>query len=117
MNHAAELRPSARKVADALRANGVLGPIREFVASTKAAADATTALDCAVEAIASCLVIILNDEPIVILIGSTFRFDTQRFTTMLGASLMRQATPDEVFATTFLELLATTNATPADLLN
>jgi prolyl-tRNA editing enzyme YbaK/EbsC (Cys-tRNA(Pro) deacylase) len=96
----AELHPSAQVVADRLIAAGVTGPFLEFDASTKSAADAAKALDCDVGAIASCLVFVLDDEPIVILKSGAFRVDLERFSALAGGHETRRATPDEVRAAT-----------------
>lgn len=90
------LHPSALRVAQALEARNVLGPVHQFAASTKTAADAAAALDCEVGAIASCLVFVHDAEPIVIIKSGAFRVDTARFLDVAGGSSLRQATPDEV---------------------
>lgn len=94
------LHPSARKVAEALRAKGARGPFREFAQSTKTSADAAAALGCEVGAIASCLVFELDDEPIVVIKSGAFRVDTKWFASSVGAVTMRRATPDEVRSAT-----------------
>jgi prolyl-tRNA editing enzyme YbaK/EbsC (Cys-tRNA(Pro) deacylase) len=81
-------------------AAGVTGPFLEFDASTKTAADAARALDCEVGAIASCLVFVLDDDPIVIIKSGAFRVDLERFTSLVGGATTRRATPDEVRAAT-----------------
>jgi prolyl-tRNA editing enzyme YbaK/EbsC (Cys-tRNA(Pro) deacylase) len=91
-----DLHPSARKVADALVARGVDGPFFEFEATTKSAADAARALECDVAAIASCLVFVLDEDPIVIIKSGASRVDTVRFLALAGGEVVRQATPDEV---------------------
>jgi prolyl-tRNA editing enzyme YbaK/EbsC (Cys-tRNA(Pro) deacylase) len=91
-----ELHPSARRVADTLKAAGVEGPYLEFEVSTKTAVDAAVALSCDVGAIASCLVFVMDDEPVVILKSGAFRVDTERFASLVGASSVRRASPDEV---------------------
>jgi prolyl-tRNA editing enzyme YbaK/EbsC (Cys-tRNA(Pro) deacylase) len=96
----ADLHPSAQVVADRLVAAGVTGPFLEFDASTKTAADAARALDCDVGAIASCLVFVLDNEPIVILKSGAFRVDLALFSSAVGGSETRRATPDEVRAAT-----------------
>lgn len=96
----AHLHPSAQVVADTLIAAGVTGPFLEFDASTKTAADAAQALDCDVGAIASCLVFVLDDEPIVILKSGAFRVDLALFSSLAGGREARRATPDEVRAAT-----------------
>jgi prolyl-tRNA editing enzyme YbaK/EbsC (Cys-tRNA(Pro) deacylase) len=100
VNASEHLHPSARVVADTLLAEGVAGPFLEFDASTKTAADAARALNCDVGAIASCLVFVLDDEPIVILKSGAFRVDLERFSSLAGGRETRRATPDEVRAAT-----------------
>lgn len=90
------LHPSARRVADALMARGASGPFREFAASTKTAVDAAATLDCEVGAIASCLVFVVDDEPVVVIKSGAFRVDTHALCTFAGGTSTRQATPDEV---------------------
>ncbi len=91
-----ELHPSARRVADTLKSAGVKGPFLEFEESTKTAADAAAALNCEVGAIASCLVFVLDNEPVVILKSGAFRVDTDLFVSLVGGSNLRRASPDEV---------------------
>jgi prolyl-tRNA editing enzyme YbaK/EbsC (Cys-tRNA(Pro) deacylase) len=91
-----ELHPSARRVADNLRAAGVNGPFLEFDESTKTAADAALALACDVGAIASCLVFVMDGEPVVILKSGAFRVDTDLFASLVGGTNVRRASPDEV---------------------
>jgi prolyl-tRNA editing enzyme YbaK/EbsC (Cys-tRNA(Pro) deacylase) len=95
-----DLHPSARRVAEALSARGIAGPFKEFQASTKTAADAARALGCEVGAIASCLVFVLDGEPVVIIKSGASRVDTTRFAELAFGNTMRQATPDEVRAAT-----------------
>jgi prolyl-tRNA editing enzyme YbaK/EbsC (Cys-tRNA(Pro) deacylase) len=95
-----DLHPSARRVADALTARGVGGPFIEFAASTKTAADAARALECDVGAIASCLVFVLDENPVVIVKSGASRVDIRRFAELAGGDAVRQATPDEVRAAT-----------------
>jgi len=95
-----QLHPSAQRVASALLERGVRGPIRQFAASTKTSADAAKALECEVGAIASCLVFMLDDEPVVVVKSGVHRVDTQKLATIAGGGHVRQATPDEVRAAT-----------------
>jgi prolyl-tRNA editing enzyme YbaK/EbsC (Cys-tRNA(Pro) deacylase) len=90
------VHPRARRVVEELRSRGVAGPFREFAASTKTAADAAAALECEVGAIASCLVFVLDGEPVVVIKSGALRVDTGKFASLVGAKNMRQATPDEV---------------------
>jgi prolyl-tRNA editing enzyme YbaK/EbsC (Cys-tRNA(Pro) deacylase) len=95
-----ELHPSARRVAEALHTRGVEGPFLEFDATTKTAADAARALECDVGAIASCLVFVLDDEPVVIIKSGAFRVDLELFATLAHGTEVRRASPDEVRAAT-----------------
>jgi prolyl-tRNA editing enzyme YbaK/EbsC (Cys-tRNA(Pro) deacylase) len=53
-----------------------------------------------VGAIASCLVFMIDDEPVVVIKSGAFRVDTNRFAHLVGGASMRQATPEEVRAAT-----------------
>lgn len=100
MSELEEFHPSARRVAEALVARGVKGPFLEFDATTKTAADAARALECDVGAIASCLVFVLDDEPIVIIKSGGSRVDLKVFAELAHGKVVRQATPEEVRAAT-----------------
>lgn len=95
-----ELHPSARRVAEALVARGIEGPFLEFDTTTKTAADAARALECDVGAIASCLVFVLDDEPVVIIKSGGSRVDLNLFAELVHGKEVRQATPEEVRAAT-----------------
>ncbi|MBW4077225.1 MAG: YbaK/EbsC family protein [Acidobacteria bacterium] len=95
-----ELHPSAQRVANALRERGVRGPVHQFAVSTKTSADAAAALDCEIGAIASCLVFMLGDEPLVVVKSGANRVDTTVLARVAGGERTRQATPDEVRAAT-----------------
>lgn len=90
------LHPSAARVARILSEKGVQGPFREFGTSTKTSADAAQALGCELGAIASCLVFLLDGEPIVILKSGAFRVDTEAFARLVGGTSLRRASADEV---------------------
>jgi prolyl-tRNA editing enzyme YbaK/EbsC (Cys-tRNA(Pro) deacylase) len=83
-----------------LSEKGVKGPFREFSASTKTSGDAAQALGCELGAIASCLVFLLDDEPVVILKSGAFRVDTEAFARMTGGTSLRRANADEVRSAT-----------------
>jgi prolyl-tRNA editing enzyme YbaK/EbsC (Cys-tRNA(Pro) deacylase) len=95
-----DLHPSARRAAEALQERGVVGPFIEFDASTKSAADAARAIECDVGAIASCLVFVLDELPVVIIKSGAFRVDTELFAELAHGDLVRRATPEEVRAAT-----------------
>ena len=90
------MHPSAQRVVEELRSRGVAGPFREFAATTKTAADAAASLECEIGAIASCLVFVVDDEPVVVIKSGALRVDTVRFASLVGATTVRKATPDEV---------------------
>lgn len=94
------LHPSAQRVADALWAVGVRGTVRQFEQSTKTSVDAATALGCDVGAIASCLVFVADDAPIVVVTSGAHRVDTTFLAQEIGASTIRMASADEVRAAT-----------------
>lgn len=100
MSELEELHPSARRVAEALVARGVKGPFLEFDATTKTAADAARVLECDVGAIASCLVFVMDDEPVVIIKSGGSRVDLKEFADLAHGKVVRQATPEEVRAAT-----------------
>ena len=88
--------PSALHVADELRRRGVVGPFVEFESSTKTALDAAAALACDVGAIASSLVFVLDENPIVIIKSGAFRVDLEEFARLAGGGAVRRASADEV---------------------
>lgn len=90
------LHPSAQRVANALQSRGVKGPFREFSVPTKSAADAASALGCEVGAIASTLVFIVDDDPVVVIKSGAFRVDLEKLREKAGGAKVRQASPDEV---------------------
>lgn len=90
------LHPSAARVARALSERGVEGPVRQFSESTKTSAEAAAALGCELGAIASCLVFVLDDEPVVILKSGAFRVDTVQFAELVGGVALRRASAEEV---------------------
>jgi prolyl-tRNA editing enzyme YbaK/EbsC (Cys-tRNA(Pro) deacylase) len=91
-----DLHPSAQRVVDELKSRGVEGPFREFDVPTKTAADAAAALGCNVGAIASTLVFIVDDEPVVVIKSGAFRVDLETLAVGAGGAHVRQAKPDEV---------------------
>jgi prolyl-tRNA editing enzyme YbaK/EbsC (Cys-tRNA(Pro) deacylase) len=90
------LHPSAARVARALSERGIQGPVRQFHQSTKTSAEAAAALNCELGAIASCLVFVLDDEPVVILKSGAFRVDTAQFAQLVGGTSLRRANAEEV---------------------
>ena len=94
------LHPSAQRVVAVLESVGVIGPFREFAAPTKTASDAAAALGCDVGAIASTLVFMIDEQPVVVLKSGGSRIDIDRFCRLMNANEVRQASPNEVKAAT-----------------
>lgn len=92
--------PSALRVVSELRSRGVEGPFVEFEASTKTADDAATALGCDVGAIASSLVFMLDETPVVVMKSGAFRVDVDQFAIAAGGSHVRRASAEEVRSAT-----------------
>jgi prolyl-tRNA editing enzyme YbaK/EbsC (Cys-tRNA(Pro) deacylase) len=91
-----DLHPTAQRVVNDLKSRGVEGPFREFSVPTKTAADAAAALGCEVGAIASTLVFLVDDEPVVVIKSGAFRVDLEKLGEAAGGTRVRQATPEEV---------------------
>src|SRR4051794_39761042 len=97
---------NVERVQAALAAAGAAGTPVELAASARTAADAATALGCAVGAIASSLVFALVREPgaeptaLLILTSGAHRVDVDRVTALLGAHSVTRATPELVRAAT-----------------
>jgi prolyl-tRNA editing enzyme YbaK/EbsC (Cys-tRNA(Pro) deacylase) len=91
-----ELHPSAQRIVKDLKSRGVEGPFREFSLPTKTAADAAAALGCDVGAIASTLVFLVDNDPVVVIKSGAFRVDLEKLGDEAGGTTVRQAKPDEV---------------------
>lgn len=83
-----------------LEALGCAGRIRELPGSTRTAADAASAIGCEVGAIASSLIFMADDEPLLVMTSGAHRVDTALIARHLGVREVRRATPDEVRAAT-----------------
>ena len=94
------LHPSAQRVADALAAAGVPGRVREFTVPTRTSAEAAAALGCELGAIAMCLVLMADDEPIVVIKGGAHRIDLEHLAGAIDVARVRQADAKEVRAVT-----------------
>lgn len=79
---------------------GVEVAVAEFPEGTRTAADAAAAVGCDIDAIVKSLVFIAEDRPVLLLVSGGNRVDEARLATMLGASVVRKATADEVRAAT-----------------
>lgn len=86
----------SKEVARALVSAGVDADIREMPGSTRTAADAAAALGCEVGAIASSLVFLSDEEPVLVLVSGRHRVDTERLAERLSWPPLKQATPSQV---------------------
>ena len=83
------------RVLEALRAKGIEPDVRRLEDSTRTAKDAAAALGCDVGAIASSLVFVAGDQPLLVMTSGAHRVDEQRVSELVGAPL-RRATAEEV---------------------
>ncbi len=74
--------------------------VRQLRASTRTAAEAAVALGCEPGAIASSLVFMADDGPVLIMTSGAHRVDLELVGTATGLTGLRRATPDEVRAAT-----------------
>ena len=70
--------------------------MRELSDSARTAKEAAAGLGCEVGAIASSLLFVVDDEPLLIMTSGAHRVDEALIMSLLGASSFRRATPDEV---------------------
>jgi len=91
---------NSQVVADALTrlAPGVV--VRELSSSTRTALEAAASLGCEVGAIASSLVFMADDQPVLIMTSGAHRVDLELVASAHGLPPLRRATPDEVRAAT-----------------
>ncbi|MFB6360572.1 MAG: YbaK/EbsC family protein [Halobacteriales archaeon] len=69
--------------------------VHEFPEGTKTAADAADAIGCSVSQIASSLVFIADEDPVIVVTSGANRVDESRLAAKLGAASVRMAEPDE----------------------
>ena len=94
------MHPSAENVADALRALGVPGEVRELPEPAPTAATAAAQLGCEVGAIANSLIFDADGDPLLILTSGAHRVDTARIAEQHNFASVRRADPDFVRAAT-----------------
>jgi Cys-tRNA(Pro) deacylase len=83
------MKPSVRRVADALLAAGIEPEIVELAESTRTAQEAASAIGTSVPRIVKSLVFLADDEPIVALVSGSNRADTSLLASALGKSIGR----------------------------
>src|ERR1700728_220846 len=94
------MHPSAAGVADALRALGVAGEVRELPEPAPTAAAAAAHLGCEVGAIANSLVFSADGEPLLIMTSGAHRVNTARAAALGGAAAVTRADAGSVRAWT-----------------
>lgn len=96
MTDSGHLPERSRIVVRALETAGITPDVRELAASTRTAADAADALGCEVGAIASSLVFLADDEPLLVMTSGRHRVDTDLLARSIGAGRIDRAEPDQV---------------------
>jgi prolyl-tRNA editing enzyme YbaK/EbsC (Cys-tRNA(Pro) deacylase) len=94
------LHPSAAAVVVALDEIAPGAEVRQLDTSTRSAAEAATALGCEVGAIASSLVFMADDGPVLIMTSGAHRVDLDLVAAEAGLTGLRKATAVEVRAAT-----------------
>jgi prolyl-tRNA editing enzyme YbaK/EbsC (Cys-tRNA(Pro) deacylase) len=87
---------SEEKVVAAALERGLDVEIRTFPQGTRTADDAAAAIGCDVAQIVKSLVFVVDDEPVVALVGGADRLDESRLAEAAGGERVRRADADEV---------------------
>jgi Cys-tRNA(Pro) deacylase len=87
---------SEDRVADAAAALGLDLEVRAFPTGTRTAADAAAAVGCDVAQIVKSLVFVVDDEPVVALVGGADRLDERKLALAAGGERVRRASAEEV---------------------
>jgi prolyl-tRNA editing enzyme YbaK/EbsC (Cys-tRNA(Pro) deacylase) len=83
------MKPSVKRVADALAAVGIEAEILELSATTRTAEDAAAAIGTTVPKIVKSLVFLADDTPLLALVSGSNRLDTDRLGQELGRQIVR----------------------------
>jgi prolyl-tRNA editing enzyme YbaK/EbsC (Cys-tRNA(Pro) deacylase) len=83
------MKPSVRRVADALLAAGIEPDIVELADSTRTAQEAAAAIGTSVPCIVKSLVFLADDEPVLALVSGSNRADTSLLASELGKAIGR----------------------------
>lgn len=94
------MHPSARKVAETLRALGVETEVVEFPQGTRTAQDAAAAIGTTVGQIVKSLLFLADGKPVLALVSGSNRLDVQKLGRLLGAEHVERADADTVRAIT-----------------
>ena len=91
---------SEEQFADAARTLGVDLEVRVFPQGTRTAEDASAAVGCHVAQIVKSLVFVVDDQPVVALVGGADRLDERKLAAAAGGTSARRADADEVRSAT-----------------
>lgn len=100
MSDEQQLPERSRIVQQHLTDAGVTARVRELPDSTRTAAEAAAALGCEVGAIASSLLFLADDEPVLVMTSGRHRVDTDILAGQLGAQAVVMASAKQVRAVT-----------------
>ncbi|WP_406692277.1 YbaK/EbsC family protein [Saccharopolyspora sp. ID03-671] len=95
-----QLPERSRIVQESLIEAGVTAQVRELPDSTRTAAEAASALGCEVGAIASSLVFLADEQPVLVMTSGRHRVDTDLLARNIGADEVRMASAKQVRAAT-----------------
>jgi prolyl-tRNA editing enzyme YbaK/EbsC (Cys-tRNA(Pro) deacylase) len=95
-----ELPRAAGTVVEAARSLGLDLDVREFPEGTRTAADAATAIGCAVDQIVKSLVFVADTDPVLVLTSGGNRVDVVKVGKQTGSAAVRKADAEEVRAAT-----------------
>lgn len=95
-----ELPERSRIVQQHLIAGGVDAAIRQLPDSTRTAAEAAAALGCEAGAIASSLIFLADEEPLLVMTSGRHRVDVPTLTAAVGATTITMANAKQVRAIT-----------------
>jgi prolyl-tRNA editing enzyme YbaK/EbsC (Cys-tRNA(Pro) deacylase) len=96
VSHDQQLPARSRVVQQHLVDAGLTADVRELPESTRTAAEAAAALGCHVGAIASSLVFLADDEPVLVMTSGRHRVDTALLAANIGAAAVEMATAKQV---------------------
>ncbi|WP_243231449.1 YbaK/EbsC family protein [Microbacterium sp. CIAB417] len=95
-----QLPERSRIVQQHLTEAGIVSQVRELPDSTRTAVDAAAALGCEVGAIASSLLFLADDEPVLVMTSGRHRVDTDILAAQLAAATIVMASAKQVRAIT-----------------
>ena len=85
------MHPTVVRTVAVLEASGWDGEVRELADSARTAAEAAAALGCAVGAIASSLLFVVDGDPLLVLTSGAHRVDTGTVAGLLGVRTVERA--------------------------